>query len=167
LLDAGHCQFDKASERREARRSRVRERLDLAEGRPESIPCDLDVVAVLDVQPETLAGPEVWREPQRRVGRDAPLAVDDLGDSSRWNADGPRQAVPGDLKRLQVLEHQNLAGVNGGQSGGVERAEAEAFYDAGREAVVEVLLAMDRRIQQLETRVEKLERELTKSSSNS
>jgi hypothetical protein len=49
----------------------------------------------------------------------------------------------------------------------VERAEAEAVYDAGREAVVEVLLAMDRRVQQLEARVEKLERELAKSSRNS
>jgi transposase len=49
----------------------------------------------------------------------------------------------------------------------VERAEAEAIYDAGREAVVEVLLAMDRRIQQLEARVQKLERELKKSSRNS
>jgi hypothetical protein len=35
----------------------------------------------------------------------------------------------------------------------VERAEAVAVYDAGREAVVEVLLAMHRRIQQLEARV--------------
>ena len=50
---------------------------------------------------------------------------------------------------------------------GVERVEAEAIYDAGREVVVEVLLAMDRRIRQLEARVEKLERELTKSSRNS
>ena len=49
----------------------------------------------------------------------------------------------------------------------MERAEAEAIYDAGREAVVEVLLRMDRRIQQLEARVEKLERELSKSSRNS
>jgi transposase len=49
----------------------------------------------------------------------------------------------------------------------VERAEAEAVYDAGREVVVEVLLRMDRRIQQLEARVEKLERELKKSSRNS
>jgi transposase len=49
----------------------------------------------------------------------------------------------------------------------VERSEAEAIYDAGRETVVEVLLAMDRRIQQLEARVEKLERELAKSSRNS
>jgi transposase len=49
----------------------------------------------------------------------------------------------------------------------VDRAEAEAIYDAGREVVVEVLLRMDRRIQQLEARVEKLERELKKSSRNS
>jgi transposase len=49
----------------------------------------------------------------------------------------------------------------------VERVEAEAIYDAGRVAVVEVLLAMDRRVQQLEARVEKLERELAKSSRNS
>ena len=49
----------------------------------------------------------------------------------------------------------------------MERAEAEAIYDAGREVVVEVLLRMDRRIQQLEGRVEKLERELKKSSRNS
>lgn len=49
----------------------------------------------------------------------------------------------------------------------MERSEAEAIYDAGREAVVEVLLAMDRRVQQLEARVEKLERQLAKSSANS
>jgi transposase len=48
----------------------------------------------------------------------------------------------------------------------VERAEAEAVYDAGREAVVEVLLAMDRRIQLLEARVEQLERRLSRNSRN-
>lgn len=49
----------------------------------------------------------------------------------------------------------------------MERVEAEAIYDAGREAVVEVLLAMDRRIRQFEGRVEKLERLLAKNSGNS
>jgi len=49
----------------------------------------------------------------------------------------------------------------------VERAEAEAIYDAGRGAVVEVLLAMDRRIAQLEARVEQLERQLGRNSRNS
>jgi uncharacterized protein (UPF0335 family) len=50
---------------------------------------------------------------------------------------------------------------------GVERSEAEAIYDLGREAVVEVLLRMDREIQQLTERVERLERELAKNSRNS
>ena len=56
----------------------------------------------------------------------------------------------------------------------MERAEAEAIYDQGREAVVEVLLAMDRRIAQLEAhvarqdeRIAKLERQLNRSSRNS
>jgi Family of unknown function (DUF6444) len=49
----------------------------------------------------------------------------------------------------------------------VERDETEAIYDAGREVVVEVLLWMDRRIQQLEARVEELERELAKNPRNS
>jgi transposase len=48
----------------------------------------------------------------------------------------------------------------------VERVEAEAVYDAGREAVG-VLLAMDRRIAQLEARVEGLERRLGRNSRNS
>ena len=38
----------------------------------------------------------------------------------------------------------------------MERAEAEAIYDAGREVVVEVLLGMDRQIQQLTAVVERL-----------
>jgi transposase len=50
---------------------------------------------------------------------------------------------------------------------GVERSEAEAVYDAGRDAVVEVLLRMDRQVQQLTGWVERLERELAKNSRNS
>jgi transposase len=56
----------------------------------------------------------------------------------------------------------------------VERAEAEAIYDAGREVVVEVLLRMDRQIQQLtervarqDERIAQLERRLNRSSRNS
>jgi transposase len=49
----------------------------------------------------------------------------------------------------------------------VDRAEAEAIYDAGREVVVEVLLRMDRQIGLLTARVERLERELAKNSRNS
>jgi transposase len=49
----------------------------------------------------------------------------------------------------------------------VERSEAEAIYDAGRGVVVEVLLRMDRQIQLLSARVDRLERELRKNSRNS
>jgi transposase len=56
----------------------------------------------------------------------------------------------------------------------VDRVEAEAIYDAGREAVVEVLLRMDRQIQQLtervarqDERIAQLERRLNRSSRNS
>ena len=49
----------------------------------------------------------------------------------------------------------------------MERAEAEAIYDAGREVVVEVLLRMDRQIEAVTERVERLERELAKNSRNS
>src|SRR6185437_112120 len=56
----------------------------------------------------------------------------------------------------------------------VERAEAEAIYDAGREVVVEVLLRMDRQIQELsetvarqDERIAQLERRLNRSSRNS
>jgi len=56
----------------------------------------------------------------------------------------------------------------------VDRAEAEAIYDAGGEVVVEVLLRMDAQIQRLEERVarqderiEQLERRLNRNSRNS
>jgi len=49
----------------------------------------------------------------------------------------------------------------------VDRHEAEAIYEAGREVVVEVLLRMDCQIRQLTARVERLERELRKDSRNS
>jgi transposase len=56
----------------------------------------------------------------------------------------------------------------------VDRREAEAIYDAGRDAVVEVLLALSAQnerlqgqVERLTARVDKLERELAKSSRNS
>jgi len=56
----------------------------------------------------------------------------------------------------------------------VDRAEAEAIYDAGREVVVEVLLRMDEEIRRLEERVARqderiaeLEHKLNRNSRNS
>jgi hypothetical protein len=39
----------------------------------------------------------------------------------------------------------------------VERREAEAIYDAGRERCVDFIVALDARYERLEARVEKLE----------
>jgi hypothetical protein len=56
----------------------------------------------------------------------------------------------------------------------VDRREAEAIYDGGRDAVVEVLLALAAQnerlqghVERLTARVDKLERELVKNSRNS
>ena len=52
----------------------------------------------------------------------------------------------------------------------MERAEAEAIYDSGREACVKVLLALANQVERLEGRVERLEgeiRELRRDSDNS
>lgn len=49
----------------------------------------------------------------------------------------------------------------------MERSEAEAIYDAGREACVEVLMKLSARIEQLERRVERLEAELRRNSESS
>lgn len=52
----------------------------------------------------------------------------------------------------------------------MERAEAEAVYDAGREACVEFLVELsarnERQIARLEARVERLEERLRESSRN-
>ena len=56
----------------------------------------------------------------------------------------------------------------------MDRVEAEAIYDAGRDVVVEVLLRMDRQILELSEavarqgeRIAQLERRLNRSSRNS
>lgn len=47
------------------------------------------------------------------------------------------------------------------------RTQAEAIYDAGKEAVVEILLPMDARIHAQQERIRDLENQLAKNSSNS
>jgi transposase len=49
----------------------------------------------------------------------------------------------------------------------VERREAEAVYDAGRERCVDFILALATRYERLEARVERLEEQLRRSSRNS
>jgi transposase len=52
----------------------------------------------------------------------------------------------------------------------MDRAEAEAIYDSGRQACVKVLLALANQVERLEGRVERLEeeiRDLRRDSDNS
>jgi uncharacterized protein (UPF0335 family) len=52
----------------------------------------------------------------------------------------------------------------------MDRAEAEAIYDSGRDACVKVLLALANQVERLEGRVERLEgevRQLRRDSDNS
>ena len=49
----------------------------------------------------------------------------------------------------------------------MERREAEAVYDAGRERCADFILALATRYERLEARVEKLEEQLRRSSRNS
>src|ERR1022692_1093974 len=60
--------------------ARRAERADAVEGGAEPVFLELEVVAGLEVHPESFRGAEVAGEPQRGVGGDAPLAVDDLID---------------------------------------------------------------------------------------
>jgi transposase len=59
----------------------------------------------------------------------------------------------------------------GVEAGGMERADAEAIYDAGREACVEFLLELtaryERQIARLEARISRLEEQLRENSRNS
>ena len=125
----------------------------------------------------------VAQKPSKLLGRvrfpspacTTPRGVAQSGSAPGWGPGGRRfkSCLPDSRKSLQIalfsVSVQLVGGHNSAVSNvwGVERAEAEAIYDAGREAVVEVLLAMDRRIAQLEARVEELERRLGRNSRNS
>jgi hypothetical protein len=50
---------------------------------------------------------------------------------------------------------------------GVERSEAEAIYDSGREACVEFLIGMSDRLARVEERLAKLDRDGSRTSQNS
>ena len=88
------------------------ERFDLIEGSRESVSFDLELVAALKVEPEPFAGAEVPGEAQGCVSGDTALGVNDLVDPARWHADRDCDTVLGDPERLEILEHQDFAGVD-------------------------------------------------------
>jgi len=68
-----------------------------------------EVEPKLEVEPESLAGSEEARKPQRCIGRDGPLPVDDFVDAPWRNADLFCQAVLADLEGVQELLQEDFA----------------------------------------------------------
>jgi len=89
------------------------ERLDVIECASKAVLFDLEVVAGLKVEPEPVGGREEAGQPQRGVGRDPALAVDDLVDPPPGDTDGDSQPVLGDLQRNEELLEEDLPGVDG------------------------------------------------------
>lgn len=88
------------------------ERRNRLERRTKQIPFNFEVVTGLQVDPEALTRAEIPCEPQRRVGADPALAMNDLVDPARRDADRDRQAVLRDPEWLKEVHHQDLAGVD-------------------------------------------------------
>jgi hypothetical protein len=78
----------------------------------QSVPLYVKVVARLEVQPEPIRGAEVTGEPKGGVSGDGALAVDNLIDASRRNADVLGESVLTNAHRLEELLEQDLARMN-------------------------------------------------------
>jgi hypothetical protein len=81
----------------------------------EAVGFDVEVVLRLKVEPEPWRGAEVAGEAQGSIGGDGPLAVNDLVDATRWNADVRGEPVlrqPGGSEEL--LEQSPSPGWTGG-----------------------------------------------------
>ena len=84
----------------------------LVEDVSQLVPFALEVVLDLEVHPEAIAEPEVAGEPKCRVGRDRPLAMDDLVDTAWGHTDVLGQAVLADTHRLEEVLHEDLTGMD-------------------------------------------------------
>ena len=71
------------------------------------------LIKLLQVEPKLWARAEPVAEPQRRIGRDRALTVDDPSDSIHWHVDLARQFGGGHAEFLQLFGKM-LAGVNRG-----------------------------------------------------
>jgi hypothetical protein len=89
-------------------RSGSSEWLDLLERIEQSIALHLEVVTPLKVHPESFRGSEIAGHSKGRVGGDPTLAVHDLVDSPRRDADGHSQSVLGNAEWLEILDQKHL-----------------------------------------------------------
>jgi hypothetical protein len=58
------------------------------------------LIKLLQIEPKFRAGAEPVAEPQRRIGRDRALTVDDPSDSIHWHVDLSRQFGGGNVEFL-------------------------------------------------------------------
>jgi hypothetical protein len=96
--------------------ARRAERADAVELRAEPVFLDLQVVAGLQVYPESLGGAEVPGQPQRGVCGDAALAVDDLVDPPGRDIYRLGQPVLANAQRREELLQQDLPRCTGGMT---------------------------------------------------
>src|ERR1700722_4635695 len=71
------------------------------------------LIALLQVQPELNGGTECRGQPERRVRRDAPLAIDDASNAVRRHTDRLSKRVCAQVHGLQVLLKQDLPWMDG------------------------------------------------------
>ena len=83
----------------------------------DSVLLDQQVVPGLEIHPELAAVAEVVREPERRIGRDAPTPQDDLVDAPRRHAEIHGDPVLGDAEGGQELIREDLPGMDGRELG--------------------------------------------------
>jgi threonine synthase len=93
---------------------RCLQREDSIEHRRQSVPLHFEVITALQVHPEPLGRAEEAGEAEGRIGADAPLAVDDLVDAARWDADRHRELVLGHPERSEVLLGEDLTRMDRG-----------------------------------------------------
>lgn len=83
------------------------QRMYLIKDRPKPVLLDLQVIASLQVHPESLRGPEVPGQTQPCVGADAALTVHDLVDPPGRDADLLRQLVLAHAEGIAELLEQD------------------------------------------------------------
>ena len=74
---------------------------------------DVEVVAVLQVEPEPRRDAEVARQPEGRIAADAAAATHDLGDAVRRHAQDVPQLGRAQVKRRHEVLLEDLAGMDG------------------------------------------------------
>lgn len=97
-----------------------------------------EIIVRLQIQPELGRGVEVPRQPQRRIGRNGALAVDDSRNTVAGHAQRLGQCIGRQTEFVQKLALQNLAGVNRCSLGHIAASVVVHDFDLVRIAAVPI-----------------------------